>query len=342
MTASQSEGPDRRVFLSGAASAAGLLLGAPPAKAAPGKDFSEVDAILAAAVKASDVPWAALLVTKGGADLYAGAYGVPLGHVDVLRSATKVATVTAVLTLVATRQLGLDDPVSRYIAAFGGEKAAITVRQLLCMSSGLRSSLQAFSDAAPLSESVAVIAAAPLAAPPGTRFIYGNLGLTVAGRVAEIVSGKSWDAFFQDALAAPLKLDFSYVPLETGRLGGGGRTSLSGYGRLLKLHLAGGALDGVRIISPELVAQMQVSNGAAFKNPIPQTEAYGYGMGWWFDRLRPDGSARVISDPGAWGAYPWIDRDRQYGAFVFVRRELADGVALVNRIRPLIDRAIDS
>ena len=145
MTASQSEGPDRRVFLSGAASAAGLLLGAPPAKAAPGKDFSEVDAILAAAVKASDVPWAALLVTKGGADLYAGAYGVPLGHVDVLRSATKVATVTAVLTLVATRQLGLDDPVSRYIPAFGGEKAAITVRQLLSMSSGLRSSLQALS-----------------------------------------------------------------------------------------------------------------------------------------------------------------------------------------------------
>jgi CubicO group peptidase (beta-lactamase class C family) len=319
---------------------AGLALGPAPAQAAPATDFSAVDAILAAAVRAGDAPWTALLVTRGGKDLYAGAHGVPLSHVDVLRSATKVATVTAVLTLVENRQLGLEDPVSRYIPAFNGEKAAITVRQLLSMSSGLRSSLKAFSDAAPLSESVAGIASAPLAAPPGSTFIYGNLGLTVAGRIAEIVSARSWDAFFQDALAAPLKLDFSYVPLETGRLGGGGRTSLASYGRLLKLHLAGGVLDGVRILSPELVARMQVPNGAAFKNPIPQTEAYGYGMGWWFDRLRPDGSASVISDPGAWGAYPWIDRDRQYGAFLFVRKELADGVALVNRIRPLIDQAV--
>lgn len=341
MTTSQSRSLDRRVFLSNAASAAGLLVSAAPAQAVPAKDFSAVDAALAAAVKAGDVPWATLLVTKGGSDLYAGAYGVPVDHVDVLRSATKVATVTAVLTLVEKKQLGLEDPVSHYIPAFTGEKAVITIRQLLSMSSGLRSSIKEFSDAVPLSESVAVIASASLAAPPGTRFIYGNFGLTVAGRVAEIVSGKSWDAFFEDALAAPLNLNFSYVPLETGRLGGGGRTSLSSYGRLLKLHLAGGALDGVRIISPELVAQMQVSNGAAFKNPIPQVEAYGYGMGWWFDRLRPDGSARIISDPGAWGAYPWIDRDRQYGAFLFVRKELADGVALVNKIRPLIDRAID-
>jgi CubicO group peptidase (beta-lactamase class C family) len=342
MTTSKPPSLDRRCFLSSAASTAGLLFGAAPVQAAPSKDFSAVDAILAAAVKAGDVPWAAVLVTKGGADLYARAHGVPISHVDVLRSATKVATVTAVLTLVENKQLGLEDPVGQYIPAFAGDKATITIRHLLSMSSGLRSSITAFSDAALLSESVAVIAASPLAAPPGTNFIYGNLGLTVAGRVAEVVSGKSWDAFFQDVLAAPLKLDFSYVPLATGRLGGGGRTSLSSYGRLLKLHLAGGELDGVRILSPDLVAQMQVSNGAAFRNPIPQTEAYGYGMGWWFDRLRADGSARVISDPGAWGAYPWIDRDRQYGAFVFVRQELADGVALVNKIRPLIDRAIES
>lgn len=341
MTLNLSRNPDRRLFLSGAACAAGLLQDVGPARAAPTERFSEVDAILAAAVQAGVVPWASLLVTRGGADLYAAAHGVPLNHVDVLRSATKVATVTAILTLVETHQLGLEDPVSRYLPEFTGEKAAITIRQLLSMSSGLRTSLREFSDAAPLSEAVSVIAAAPLAAAPGATFIYGNLGLTVAGRCAEIVSGKTWDRFFEDALASPLGLDFSYVPLETGRLGGGGRTSLSAYGRLLKLHLAGGVLDGVRIISPDLVARMQISNGARFANPISQTEARGYGMGWWFDRLRPDGSAGVISDPGAWGAYPWIDRDRMYGAFLFVRRELADGVALVNRIRPLIDRALD-
>jgi CubicO group peptidase (beta-lactamase class C family) len=314
--------------------AAGLPAAAQPAL------FAAVRARLDAAVSRGDVPWASLLVTKDGRDVFNHAAGTDLAHVDVLRSATKVATVSAVLTLVASDALRLEDPAARYIPAFRRDKSAVTVRQLLSMSSGLPASWPGFRDEMPLADAAAAIAAAPLAAAPGERFIYGNLGLTVAGRVAEVVSGNSWDAFFAEALAKPLGMNFTYVPLATGRLGGGGRTDLASYGRLLKMHLAGGVHQGRRILSAELVRAMQNSNGAAFRNPIPDTQAYGYGMGWWFDAVTSGGQPRIVSDPGAWGAYPWIDRERRYGAFLFVRKTLAAGVALQRELRPPVERAL--
>jgi CubicO group peptidase (beta-lactamase class C family) len=297
---------------------------------------------LESAVARGDVPWAALLVTKGGRDLHAHAVGTDLEHVDFLRSATKLATITSVLTLVEGGALGLEDPVAKYIPSFAGDKGGVRIRHLLSMNSGLPSMWPWFSDEMPLANAVEVIAKAPLAAQPGARFLYGNLGLTVAGRVAEVVSGKSWDEFFQLALAVPLGLDFHYEPVTSGRLGGGGRTNLASYGKILKLHLAHGIHEGRRVLSPALVAEMQRPNGASFANPIPDAEFHGYGMGWWFDVVGGDGQPRIISDAGAWGAYPWMDLQRHYAAFLFVRKTLARGAMLYRNIRPLIERALDA
>jgi CubicO group peptidase (beta-lactamase class C family) len=311
--------------------------------ASPGSgDFDSVKAELQAAVQRNDVPWAALLVTRDGKDLFRHAEGVPLDHVDVLRSATKIATVTAVMTLVQSGALKLEDGASRYVPSFAGEKSEITVRHLLSMNSGLPANFREFSDDASLADAADIIARAPLAARPGERFIYGNLGLTVAGRVAEIVSGQSWDTLFEANVAQPLGMTFTYGPLETGRLAGGGRTNLASYGALLKMHLAGGQHAGKPFLRRDLVALMQASNGSAFRNPVQGTETYGYGMGWWFDRVDNTGRPQIISDPGAWGAYRWIDLARGYGAFLFVRKQLADGVKLQRALRPLIERAVDA
>lgn len=287
------------------------------------------------------VPWAVLHVTRSDRDVVVHAAGIDAGHVDVLRSATKVATVTAFMTLVRDGVVALEDPVARFIPAFGDDKAGVTVRHLLSMNSGLPSQWRGFSDAAPLGEGANAIAKAPLVARPGERFIYGNLGLTVAGRVAEIASGRPWEQFFQDALAAPLGLKFDYVPLETGRLGGGGRTNAASYARLLRLHLGRGVYGGSAFLPADLVEIMQASNGSRFVNPIPDIDPHGYGMGWWFDSVDASGSPLVISDAGAWGAYPWLDRVRRYGAILFVRKQLAQGVTLQREIRPLVERLID-
>jgi CubicO group peptidase (beta-lactamase class C family) len=330
--------PTRRAYLAGAVACAV----ASDASAMARDRFGAVKGALQLAVAQQVVPWAGLLVVRGGEDLFAHVEGAARDHVDVLRSATKLATVTCLMTLVQSKALRLEDSVSSYIPSFGGAKADVTIRHLLSMNSGLPSSYRSFSDSQSLAEAAETIAQAPLVAKPGEAFIYGNLGLTVAGRVAEIVSGEDWDRYFARAVAGPLNMTFEYGPLDTGRLGGGGRTSLDSYGQLLKMHLSGGRHNGRRFLDPELVALMQAPNGSRFRNPIPQTEAYGYGMSWWFDQVDASGQPMIVSDPGAWGAYPWLDLRRGYGAFLFVRKRLDDGVKLQRELRPLIEAALAS
>ena len=301
--------------------------------------FSEAASVLDHVVAQGTVPWAVLLVTAPDRVLFTHAAGVEVGHVDVLRSATKIATVTAVMTLVQSGAASLDDPVSRYVPAFRADKGDIRLRHLLAMNSGLPFSWRGFSDDTPLAQAADAIAAAPLAARPGARFISGNLGLTVAGRVAEVVSGQEWDQFFRRTLAEPLGLNFAYGPLDMGRLGGGGRTDAESYGKLLRLHLNGGLHEDRRILSQHLVQEMQRSNGSVFVNPLVQIKPHGYGLGWWFDAVDAEGQATVISNPGAWGAYPWIDLRRGYGAFLFVRKRLDEGVAIQREVQPIVERA---
>jgi CubicO group peptidase (beta-lactamase class C family) len=39
---------------------------------------------------------------------------------------------------------------------------------------------------------------------PGTEFRYGNVGLNIAARVVEVVSGKGFEEIFQERLGKPL------------------------------------------------------------------------------------------------------------------------------------------
>ena len=107
----------RRQFIAGtSALVCGLAVnGKARARSEKTLDFSNVTKRLETVVKRGTVPWVAFLVTKGGEDLYAHAVGTELAHVDVLRSATKLVSVTALMTLVDRCMISLDDPASRYI-----------------------------------------------------------------------------------------------------------------------------------------------------------------------------------------------------------------------------------
>ena len=80
--------------------------------------FSFAAQQIESAVERELVPWAVLIVLKDGQEVFAHAAGTDVDHVDVLRSATKLATVTAVMTLVENGAISLEDPVQRYVPAF--------------------------------------------------------------------------------------------------------------------------------------------------------------------------------------------------------------------------------
>jgi CubicO group peptidase (beta-lactamase class C family) len=156
-----------------------------------------------------------------------------------IASMSKPVTSVAVMILLEEGRLRLDDPLSKFIPEFKSVQVAvpgqegeapkqvktsreITLRDLLTHRSGI---VYGFSGAGPvqeayrrlgvsdgldepgitLAENMARLAQAPLVDDPGKAFHYG-LSTDVLGRVVEVASGQSLDAFFQKRIFGPLKM----------------------------------------------------------------------------------------------------------------------------------------
>lgn len=316
------------------------------------KRFDHIGEVLDKTVAADAVPWAVIVLVDRDGIIYEHGVNADLDYANWIASATKVPSILAFMTLVSDGKVDLDDPVSDYLPGFDGDKAAMKVRHTMALTAGFQFNHSTL-DPGPdmemnwrpspytLEECVAEIAKLKLEAPPGKKFLYGSVSHSVYGRIAEVVSGQSWKEFFNGRLAKPLGMKSStYGPSRNPRLSGGLVCSAWDYSRVLMMVLRDGELDGKQIVFPHLIREMYTDNGAEFAmrregGPV------GYGMGWWLNRVNEDGKATLITDPGGQGAHPWIDLERGYGGYVFVRKTLQDGARLYNEVLPLIEAAMD-
>ncbi|MET9758266.1 serine hydrolase domain-containing protein [Streptomyces sp. NPDC006372] len=164
---------------------------------------------------------AAVCVYRDGqpvVDLWGGVADAETGRpwmrdtLQLVYSATKGATATAVHLLVQRGLLDLDAPVAQYWPEFSAHgKANIPVRWLLSHQAGL----VALDRPVPLSEALAwepMVAALAAQRPlwdPGTAHGYhGRTWGWLVGEVIRRVSGRMPGRFFADEIAAPLGLDF--------------------------------------------------------------------------------------------------------------------------------------
>jgi CubicO group peptidase (beta-lactamase class C family) len=236
-------------------------------------------------------------------------------------SMTKPVTSVAALMLYERGALELTDPVSRFIPSFAemrvyragsalnpGTTAAvepIRVWHLLTHTAGLTYGFhhahpvdemyrgRGFEFGAPRGMDLATACDAwaelPLVFQPGTEWNY-SVATDVLGRVVEVASGQTLDAFFADEIFVPLgmtetafwaapddvdRLAALYVRGPDGRLlrnislgdaasrprtyldGGGGLVSTAGdYHRFVQMLARGGELDGVRLLGPRTVRYM--------------------------------------------------------------------------------------
>ncbi len=142
-----------------------------------------------------------------------------------LYSCTKVFTSCAVMQLVEKGLLSLDDPVSRYLPAYGRltlrkdggivpAARAMTIRHLLSMQSGLdyqtdtpaiRRVLKETGGHATTRQIVDVLVEEPLCFEPGTDFLY-SMSHDVLGAVIEVVSGLKFSAYLKENIFDPLGL----------------------------------------------------------------------------------------------------------------------------------------
>jgi CubicO group peptidase (beta-lactamase class C family) len=247
----------------------------------------------------------------------------PVGDDTMWRiySMTKPITSVAALMLVERGALELTDPVSRYIPAFADARVYVSgsaakagtvpatepvrVWHLLTHTAGLTYGwhhahavdemyrAKGFEFGSPrgmdLAGACEVWAGLPLLFQPGTEWNY-SVATDVLGRVVEVASGQSLDAFFAEQIFAPLgmqdtafsvpsddldRLAALYVPKPEGGLarnsamgdaatrtptflsGGGGLVSTAAdYHRFTQMLARGGELDGNRLLGPHTVAYM--------------------------------------------------------------------------------------
>jgi uncharacterized protein YbbC (DUF1343 family)/CubicO group peptidase (beta-lactamase class C family) len=305
----------------------GLLAGcAPesPAKPRPveevffPKKLRELDAAIETAIQNQKCPGGVLWLEREGT-VYARAYGhralVPKPEpmtVDTifdLASLTKVvATTPAVMLLVEAGRLDLNAPVARYLPEFAAHgKAAITLRQLLTHTSGLRPDISLKPDWRGAEAAIRLACAEVPRCAPDERFIYSDTGPILLAEIVRRVSGERFDVFAARRIFHPLKMwETGFNPparlrdriapttVENGkvtrgvvhdprarRMGGvaghaGLFSTAHDLARFARMMLNGGALDGVRLFRPETVRLM-----TSVQTPPPVKARRG--LGWDID-----------------------------------------------------------
>ena len=340
-------------------------------------DLKRIDAQLQRWVDSGKVAGLIAVVARHGKVAYVTQAGSldsarqkPIAEDAVFRmySMTKPIASTAIMQLVEHGKIKLDDPVSKYVPAFANTKVYIgggadhpvladpprpvTIADLLTHTSGLTYGVFGHSavdsiynranilgDRWTVAQFADSVAKLPLEFAPGSRFNYG-LSIDVLGRVVEVASGQTFDAYLDSAIFRPLGMTstaFHATPAMNGRLtavfvrgkdaqlhamtplvseqytdsgrmlsGGAGLLStIPDYLRFAQMLLNGGALDGHRVLARKTVNLMMQNHLPAKLTPImrglPEPPGRnGFGYG---GAVRLDGASAEM--PGSAGTFRW-------------------------------------
>lgn len=342
--------------------------------------LGEIEAHLGEFVVRKEIAGSVTLVARQGRVVHLAA----VGHADLeqrrvmqpdtlfaVASMTKPVTAVALMILADEGKISLDDPVVRYLPELEGlsldtgpPKTPITIRHLLTHTSGLGGSQQ---NQGSIQRTVELLAGEPLRFEPGTGWQYGP-GLTVCGRVVEVVSGQPFERFLEERIFSPLGMvDTTFFPTadQQGRLAtiyqpagdagsleptthwlseltpertpnpsGGLFSTATDMARFYQMVLDGGQLGGLRLLSQEAVREMTAVQTGDLTTGF--TEGNGWGLGWCVIR-EPQGVTAMLS-PGSYGhgglfgTQGWVDPDKEM-IFVLLIQRLGFGNSDASEIR---------
>lgn len=230
-------------------------------------------------------------------------------HVHGIWSATKSFTSTVLGLLIDEGKATLDTRACQYVPELAAVYPDVTLRHFATMTSGYR----AVGDepmghythgpsATPL-----VPSADPLFTPPGSRYAYWDSAMNQFGHVLTRIAGEPIAEYFWRKLGGPIGMDrrqWTWGVLDTvdglAVNGGSGnadchvKTSARELARLGLLFLNEGRWNGRQLLSKRWVQ-------AATSVQVPATMPLGhaesgidgrgvYGLNWWRNGLKPDGS----------------------------------------------------
>jgi CubicO group peptidase (beta-lactamase class C family) len=292
-------------------------------------------------------------------------------------SMTKPVTAIGIMILADEGKLSPDDDVARHLPEFAGQMLVaeqgkdavrlkkparpVKLRDLLTHTAGLAGYPPGVNDVyekrnRTLAETTLAAALRPLQFEPGTRWAYSNPGIDTLGRVIEVVSGESYEAFLQKRVFDPLGMtDTTFYPtpekmkrlavtygknkdghLVAGPFGliglpphpkhpipaGGLVSSGPDFARLYRMMLHKGTLDGKRILSEKAVAEMTRTQTGDIKTGFVDGMSFGYG---WAVVKEPKGVTAMLSPGayghgGAFGTQGWVDPERDLFIILLIQR----------------------
>ena len=290
-----------------------------------------VDSVITAGMAQEKIPGAGFVFVQNGKVVWSRGYGVadlargrgvsPESTVWRIGSISKVVTATAVMQLVDRGKVDLDAPVSRYVkrvAIPSTYPEPVTVRHLLTHTAGfdeIRPGTQAETKEGVLPLDRFLDGKLVRVRPPGKTIAYSTYGITLAGLLAEEVSGLPFEAYLRQNIWEPLGMTRSSIDVPpslqrdvaVGYEAEGDTIvpqpwewyhttpassvngTLADMARFMIAHLEDGAVNGKRILSQKSASEMkrrQISMGPS----VP-----GYCLGFGEDFV---GKQRVVEHGG--------------------------------------------
>ena len=265
------------------------------AQSAPA-DFRKLDEAVAAALKETKTPGAAVAVVSGERVVYAKGFGVadsetgrPVTPDTLFRigSTTKIFTALTLLSLAEEGKINLDRPVGEYAKGLTPALARLTAAQLLSHTAGMIDVDPDYGphDESALGETVRTWGDDFVFTEPGRVFSYSNEGYDLLGYVIEQAGGKPYARQVRERVIVPLGIPHSAFRLDVAmtypfsqghQLSEDGKvkvlrpfpdnvvgwpngflfSSAADLARLAVALLNGGRLEGKQVIPPDVLAQM--------------------------------------------------------------------------------------
>lgn len=301
--------------------------------------------------------WGAALVARDGEVLLAKGHGLanqdgrPIDRTSLfeLASVTKPFTAMLVMRLDRAGALSIDDPISRHLPDVPADKRGITIRHLLSHTSGLGPPADRPSeDTREAAERMYL--AAPLGAPPGTKYEYSNVGYMLLAAIVERATGKPFEDALREHVLAPAGMRSAGMCgercVDRGRAVARARSSPQGASDMIADE---GAVDwpypdrwayvgcgGVVASLDDLLAFDRALRGdvlldAARRAALFTPGAGGYALGW---QVSSGPLGRVAEHTGGVAGFRtivrrWLDRDQ---LVIVLTNEHNDPIAIADRL----------
>jgi CubicO group peptidase (beta-lactamase class C family) len=246
-----------------------------------------------------------------------------------IASCSKWLTAALIATFIDEGRLSPDDSLGKFLPVFSSYgKGSITIGQCMSHTTGIESTeitIRALLERRKfksLDEELNSFVVKPISGQPGKTFAYSNIGLNIVGRILELISHNDFETLFQERIAKPLGMkNTSFSADKVVNPSGGAVSTPMDYLIFLNMLLDKGKFKGKQVLSAEVISQMQrirTENVKVLYRPA-EAKYLDYGWGEWVLERNSNGEGTVLSSPGLFGTFPWIDIQRNYAAIIFVK-----------------------